>query len=94
MYVEWSRAKAAANLLKHRVQFAEAAEALNDNFAVTVEDHVHHEQRFHTVAMSQSGEVLVVAYALPNNETIRIISARKASKAERQTYFAGRPDEH
>ncbi len=93
MRVEWSRAKAAASILKHRVQFAEAAEALNDIYAVTVEDRGHHEQRFHTVAMSQTGDVLVVAYALPNDETIRIISARKASRAERRSYFAGRQHE-
>lgn len=94
MRVEWNRAKAAANRLKHGVEFAVAAEALTDHCAVTVEDRDHEEQRFHTVAMAPTGNILVVAYTFPDSETIRIISARKASKAERKDYFAGRTHEH
>ena len=87
MHVEWSRAKAAANLLKHRVDFAEVREALHDERALTIEDPGYEEQRFRSLVMSPAGTILMVVYALPDAETIRLISARKATRIERLRYF-------
>lgn len=93
MRVEWSRAKAAANLLKHRVDFAEARDALDDERALTTEDDAFEERRFRSLVMSPMGTVLVVVFTLIDQKTTRLISARRASKAERQRYFRGRDDD-
>lgn len=86
MRVIWNRAKATANLLKYRVQFADAAEALHDQNALTVEDRDDDEHRFRSVAMTPLGDIVVVAFTMPDEATIRLISARKASKTERKHY--------
>ena len=93
MHVEWSRAKAAANLLKHRVDFAEARDALDDELALTTEDDAFEEQRFKALVMSPTGTVLVVVFKPVDQETTRLISARRASKAERRRDFRGLDDD-
>ena len=87
MRVIWNRGKAAANLLKHRVDFSEAHLALHDDQGLTTDDPGHDEQRFRSIVMSPAGAILVVVFALPGKDTIRLISARKASKAEREHYL-------
>jgi hypothetical protein len=84
---EWDPAKARQNLRKHRVSFQEAATAFGDPLAVTYADpdHSASEQRFITVGMSGTRRVLVVAHA-DRGESIRIISARKTTKREREHY--------
>lgn len=89
MRFEWSRAKAAANLLKHRVDFAEASNALDDDQALTTEDGDFEERRFKSLVMSPKGIVLVVIFTIVNRETTRLISARRASKTEKSRYFRG-----
>jgi len=61
MSIEWDSRKAAANLQKHRVDFADAATALEDDRAVTVK-HVlsGDEARYLTLGMDALGRVLVV----------------------------------
>ncbi len=87
MRITWNRGKAAANLLKHRVDFAEVRAALDDDRAWTIEDPGHEEQRFRSLVMSPHGSILMVFYAIPDRNTLRLISARRASKAERERYF-------
>jgi len=89
MNVVWDRAKARANLKKHGVDFADAAVALEDENALTISDPVHGEYRFKTLAMSPSVEVLLIIHAEQDEDTIRIISARKADRSERRQYFEG-----
>jgi len=59
----------------------------NDTFAITFYDDAHsrHEQRFLSLGMSDLGRVLVVAHTLVD-EKVRLISARKATKRERELY--------
>jgi uncharacterized DUF497 family protein len=87
---EWNAIKATANLRKHGVSFDEAASALFDPLSATGDDpdHSFDERRFVTFGMSSSGRVLVVAHA-QHDDTIRIITARLATRAERKLYEEG-----
>ena len=79
-------AKAAANLKKHGVSFADAEGVLGDPLAVTVEDpDAEGEQRFIAVGLGSTGELLVVVYA-ERDEEYRLISARLATRKERKHY--------
>ena len=89
MRVTWDPEKAAANLRKHGVDFADAAVALEDESALTVTDDDHEEARFRTLAMSPSTDVLYIVHAESSEDTIRIISARRAEKREERIYFQG-----
>ncbi len=86
---EWDPAKAAANARKHGVTFEEARTAFVDDLALVIADpdHSEAEARFVLLGLSAATRILVVVHAYRSApETIRIISARKASKAERAGY--------
>lgn len=86
MTAEWDPAKARSNLKKHGADFADAVVALEDEFALTIEDRAaHDEQRFVTVCRNPGGRVIVVAYTF-RGEALRIISARTATKREQMAY--------
>jgi uncharacterized DUF497 family protein len=87
---EWDQEKAAANLSKHRVSFSEAAGVLEDPLSTTFPDETHSEQemRFLTIGLSPRGRIVVVA-PTEWNDTIRIISARRATRREREFYEQG-----
>jgi uncharacterized protein len=83
---EWDATKAARNLLKHGIDFADAVTALHDELALTLsDDDFEHEVRFITVGMDDLGRLLVVVYTF-RGERIRIISARRATSSERRRY--------
>lgn len=86
--VEWDPAKADANLAKHGISFEEAAEALGDPFAIVREDGVHSsgEERFILVGESSEQLTLTVVFTV-RQEVARIISARRATSAERRRYM-------
>lgn len=88
MNFAWNAEKARANLAKHGVSFAEAASVFMDPLAATFEDRQHSEEepRFLTLGRSRRARVLVVVHAEPDRETIRIISARRATPRERHAY--------
>jgi uncharacterized DUF497 family protein len=83
----WDRRKAAANLQKHGVDFREAATIFHDPLSTTFpdEDHSEFEHRFLTIGESIRRRVLVVAHT-EEGDTIRIISARPATRRERRFY--------
>ena len=88
---EWDARKAAANLRKHGVSFDEAATVFADPDALDGPDldHSDHEARSLRLGKSLAGKVLMLAYTLRGSgdaETIRIISARRASRKERKAY--------
>jgi hypothetical protein len=87
---EWNARKATANLPKHGVSFDEAASVFYDPLSATGDDpdHSRDERRFVTFGMSSSGRLLVVAHA-QHDDTIRIITARQATRAERKLYEEG-----
>jgi uncharacterized DUF497 family protein len=90
MKIEWDPRKARSNLRKHKVSFEEAATAMSDPMAATGADPDHStiEDRYITFGVSDRGRLLVVAHT-DEGETIRIISARLASKGERKVYEEG-----
>lgn len=82
MGIEFDPRKAAENLRKHGVSFSHAEQALRDPNAVTIEDpNAKGEVRLVTLGMDSLGRVVVVVHT-PRGESTRIISVRKASKAE------------
>lgn len=84
---EWDEAKARTNERKHGVSFAEAMGAFLDPRGFTAPDKEHPE-RFILIGMSRSLRLLFVVSA-EVGERIRIISARKASPAQRKVYEHG-----
>ena len=87
MDIEYDSRKAASNLKKHGVSFDEAATSLLDPMALIREDgDAQGEARFVAMGMSTTGHLITVCYALRNDETIRLISARKATTHERRQY--------
>ena len=83
---EWDEEKRRLNLRKHRVEFADAVSAFEDPDAITLpDDDDDDENRFVTVALDLFGRVLVVVYTW-RGDTIRVISARKATARERKQY--------
>jgi uncharacterized DUF497 family protein len=86
---EWDLAKAATNINKHGVSFEEAQTVFYDEFAVQFfdEEHSHDEQRFLLLGLSTGVRMLLVCHCERDaGNVIRIISARKATKAERAFY--------
>jgi len=90
MEFEWGPKKAISNLRKHKVSFEEASTALRDTMAATGADPDHSigEFRYVTFGISERGRLLVVAHT-EQSDTIRIISARLASKREKKIYEEG-----
>lgn len=88
MAYQWDRNKAAANLRKHGIDFADAVSVFSDDLAITIPDKRFDEERFVTIGADAFGRVLVIVYTMRNDE-IRIVSARKATRQERQQYEEG-----
>ena len=83
---EWNAEKAAENVRKHSIAFETACEVFFDPFlqVVNVED-VENERRETIVGLTLEWKTLYVVYVV-RDETIRLISARVATKAERLNY--------
>lgn len=82
---EWDLQKAARNQAKHGICFADTFGVFDDPNALTLDQMVRGEARHVTVGMDAFGRILVVAYTW-RGETIRIISARKATRTEMRSY--------
>lgn len=82
--------QAAANLRKHRVSFSEAATVFADVLASTVADRAHSltEERLVIFGMSERSRALAVMFT-ERGPRIRLISAREATRPEREAYEAG-----
>jgi uncharacterized DUF497 family protein len=85
MAYQWNEDKAAANISKHGIDFADAVAVFSDDLAITIPDERFDEERFVTIGIDAFGRVLVVVYTLRGDD-IRLISARKATRLERQQY--------
>ena len=89
---EWDEVKAAANLKRHQVSFEEAKSIFFDEFGVKFfdDDHSNEEERFLILGMSSGAKLLIVCHCeRDHGATIRIISARKATKRESEFYRGG-----
>jgi uncharacterized DUF497 family protein len=86
MQIVWNPEKAKENRSTHGVAFPDAEPVLFDPHAITREDEqAEDEQRFVTVELDALGRVLVVVYTY-RDETVRLISARKATRNESRVY--------
>lgn len=88
---EWDEAKALRNLRKHGVAFDDAVGVFSDPFAIMRQDRIEGgELRWQTLGMIEGHLLLLVAHTVgetqDNKEVIRIISARRADRKERQRY--------
>ena len=82
---EWDDEKAAANWIKHGVDFRDAVRVFSDPFRKEIYDAAHSfdEDRYNTIGMVR--DVLFVVYT-ERGERVRVISARKATPRERRWY--------
>lgn len=86
---EWDKTKARKNLEKHEVSFEEAQSVFFDDDAVQLWDsnHSQGEERFLMLGLSNKLRILLIVHCYrEDNSTIRIISARKATKNEKKEY--------
>ncbi len=86
---EWDRKKAAENQRKHGVSFGEAESVFADEFAILLDDpdHSDDEARFLLLGLSARLRTLVVSHCYRKaDDVVRVISARKATRAERDVY--------
>ena len=89
----WDNKKNKANAKKHNVSFEEAQTAFFDEQAVAFfdPDHSEDEDRFILLGISFKLRVLVVCHCFRESDNVvRIISARKADKAEERDYWRRR----
>lgn len=93
MEFEWDSVKAANNYRKHGLYFEQAVRVFDDPFHLSVQDRLENgEQRWQTIGIVQSCVVILVAHTIrfeSGTEIIRIISARKADRRERNRYEQG-----
>ena len=82
---EWDRNKDRLNRRKHGIAFADTFAVFEDPRALTRDDEENGEERYVTMGIDCFGRLLVVVYTW-RDESIRIISARKANKAEVRQY--------
>ena len=84
---EWDAKKAAANVRTHGVSFEEAASAFGDPLSLTIPDpgHSGDEERSILPGMTERRRLVVVAHT-ERADTVRLISARLATPAERRDY--------
>lgn len=85
MRFEWDPGKAKSNLRKHAVSFPEAATVFADPLALVVEDALHDERAI-IIGESEKRRILFTVFIERADETIRIISARRATRRERKNY--------
>jgi uncharacterized DUF497 family protein len=87
MEFEWDPSKASANFKKHGVSFEEAKTVFDNPLAVIFDDEIHSidEQREIIIGHSQRNRLLLIAFT-ERSTNIRIISARLATRKEREDY--------
>ncbi len=90
MIIEWNEDKNKSNQKKHGLSFEKAQQVFDDPLQINIQDrHSNGEERWQTIGIIDGLAIALVAHTLQDNEgneIIRIISARKATKRERQYY--------
>jgi len=84
----WDSRKAATNAQKHGITFDEAATVFADPLALAVQDEVHADRTV-LIGMSEQHRVLLVVHVELDEDTIRLVSARRATSHERKRYEEG-----
>jgi uncharacterized protein len=89
MRFEWDEEKNRSNLQKHKVSFERAVLVFDDPLALSVPDDYELEERWKTMGLASGVVVLLVVHTFRekvDEEVVRIISARKATRSEREIY--------
>lgn len=88
--IVWDNNKNHVNVRKHRIDFSEAKSIFDDSLQVSVNDpdHSSEERRYVTLGTSARNRLLIVAHTF-DDDTIRIITARKPNRRERLNYEEG-----
>jgi len=84
--VVWDPQKSTSNIRKHGVRSSDAATVLDDPLALAIPDFRHDEQQFITLGCDIVGRLFVVVHSYDEAGDIRLISARRATRAERKNY--------
>jgi uncharacterized DUF497 family protein len=82
----WNRGKARRNLAKHGIAFEQAAEAFFDPFVRVIDAGPEEEARDAVIGMDKRWNLLFVVHIVLEEDQIRIISARKATRTEKRFY--------
>ena len=82
MKYAWDQAKNKVNQKKHRLSFEEAVTVIESADYAQIMDDSSDEHRFKAIGMSNKSRILLVVYCYRDEDMIRIVSARKANKAE------------
>ena len=87
MEFEWDTNKAAVNLSRHSISFDEAKTVFQDPFYIVFDDPDHSFEENRCIAIGQSGQnrLLFISYTEREN-AVRLISARRATRSERELY--------
>ncbi len=84
---EWDEKKAKINKRKHGITFEEATTAFADELSITIDDPIHSEDEDRLILIGQSkGFKTLIVIHVEKKESIRIISARRATKHEQKFY--------
>ena len=92
MLFEWDEDKNKENIKKHGISFEEAEDAFDDPFHISILDRRfdYFEERWVTIGSTKNRKVIVIGHLYylkeDGDEVIRIITARKATKKEREQY--------
>ncbi len=88
---EWDENKNLSNIKKHGISFEEAREVFEDENAILFDDpdHSEGEERFLIIGALTSSKICIVSHCYRRGDVIRIISARQATKKEKNFYFKG-----
>lgn len=89
---EWDPKKNEINIKKHGISFETAREVFYDDYAILFDDpdHSYDEERFLIIGSAKSKQICIVSHCYRDNDNrIRIISARRATKNEQSIYFNG-----
>ena len=82
----WDESKARKNLAKHEIMFEQAAEVFFDPFFRVIDASPEDESRDAVIGMDTDWSLLYVVHIGFEDDCLRIISARKATRSERQYY--------
>ena len=89
--VEWDETKNRANFIKHGIRFQTAAKVFLDPYMLIREDREHARELRYDI-LGKAGSILFVVCTFRGKQTVRIISARIATRAEKERYENGKSE--
>ena len=87
MKFQWDENKRIRNLAKHRLDFQDAHLIFNDDSFFVQDNRYQYDEARFILYGTLLGRVIVVVFSMPDDDVIRIISMRKATKREQKSYY-------